>query len=233
MGNLKVHIVESSEKAAAKTEEIIRGEMKENRLKVLGLATGGTMIPVYKAWVQSDLSFEDVISFNLDEYVGLDAENEHSYAYFMKSHLFSHKPFKKTYIPDGQAEDLEAECANYEKLLEEHPVDVQLLGVGENGHIAFNEPGTPFNSTTHITNLTESTIEANSRFFDDPEMVPKKAVTMGIASIMNARKIILLAFGDKKRDALNKLYNGTVTEDCPVTILRQHPDVTIITDIEQ
>lgn len=162
---------------------------------------------------------------------GLDSENENSYAYFMNEHLFSQKKFKKSFIPNGVAEDLEEECVSYEKRLAEFPVDIQFLGIGENGHIAFNEPGTSFESVTHVAHLTESTLGANSRFFDNNEEVPTTALTMGIASVLGARKIILLAFGEHKRFALEKLLEGKVTTEYPVTALIGHEDVTIITDI--
>lgn len=223
--------VKTKEEAAKEAVAIIENELQNGNLKSFGLATGGTMEPVYKELLETDLDFSDVTAFNLDEYVGLTAEHPNSYAYYMKEHLFNQKEFKNTYIPNGSAEDLEAECDHYEKLLNAHPLDLQLLGIGENGHIAFNEPGTPFTSKTHITNLTQSTIDANSPYFENKDAVPTKALTMGISSIMKARKIILIAFGEKKREALEQLFKGAVTEECPVTVLQNHPDVTLITDL--
>ncbi|MFC4409589.1 glucosamine-6-phosphate deaminase [Chungangia koreensis] len=228
---MNVITVKTKEEAAKKAVEIIEDVLNRGDLKSFGLATGGTMEPVYKELSKTDLDFSHVTAFNLDEYVGLTAEHPNSYAYYMKEKLFNQKVFENTYIPNGSAEDLKAECNRYEQLLSDHPLDLQLLGVGENGHIAFNEPGTPFTSNTHVTNLTQSTIDANSPYFENKDAVPTKALTMGISSILRARKIILLAFGEKKREALNQLFKGTVTEECPVTILQNHPDVTVITDL--
>lgn len=224
--------VQSKEQAAVNVLSILEEEQLNNRLHALGLATGSTMFPIYEKLVSSHLSFEEVIAFNLDEYVGLSQEHPQSYAYFMQEQLFHRKPFKATYIPNGTAENLDAECARYEQLLQAHPIDIQFLGVGENGHIAFNEPGTSFGSVTHVADLTSSTIEVNSRFFDAIGEVPTTAMTMGIASILRARKIILLAFGERKRFALEKLLAGSVTTDYPITALLQHDDVTIMTDLE-
>ncbi len=210
---------------------IIGGMLEKNTLHVLGLATGGTMIPVYEKWVASSLDFSNVTTFNLDEYVGVAKENRNSYAYFMHEHLFDHKTFKEVNLLDGMADDLEAECARYEQLLNDKQLDLQLLGVGENGHIAFNEPGTSFDSTTHLAQLTEDTVTVNSRFFEEGELVPNTALTMGIQSIMNAKKIVLLAFGERKRAAIAKLKKGEVDPNWPITKLLHHQDVTIITDL--
>ena len=232
MENITLLTVKDQEQAAQQVFEIIKDQMDRGKLDVLGLATGSTMIPIYEKWVESELSFENVTTFNLDEYVGLDAENKNSYAYFMQEHLFSKKKFKQTFIPNGVAENLEDECAAYEKRLREYPLDIQLLGIGENGHIAFNEPGTSFDSVTHLTTLTESTLGVNSTFFDNDETIPRTALTMGIASVLAAKKIILIAFGERKRFALEKLLEGNVTVEYPVTALIGHPDVTVITDLE-
>lgn len=224
--------VENAEKGAEQAYRIVKDELEHGRLNVLGLATGSTMIPVYEKLTQSELDFSHVVTFNLDEYVGINADNPNSYAYFMNEHLFTKKDFKKTHIPNGMAEDLEAECAAYEKLLTTNPLDIQFLGVGENGHIAFNEPGTPADSVTHVTQLTDSTLGVNSQYFGDDERIPETAMTMGISSIMGAKKLILLAFGEKKRAALTKLLEGTVTADWPITELLKHEDLIVITDLE-
>ena len=142
--------------------------------------------------------------------------------------LFNVKPFKKSYIPDGKKG--EEACAEYNQILKEHPIDLQILGLGQNGHIGFNEPGTPFTTPTHKVQLTKSTIEANKRFFDCVEDVPTEAYSMGIDSIMQAKSIILLAYGEKKADAVAKMIQGEITEDLPASILQKHPDVTIIID---
>ncbi len=223
--------VANPEEGAQNLFQLLKKELESDRLHVLGLATGGTMIPVYEKWVESDLDFKNVVTFNLDEYVGIHADSPNSYAYFMNEHLFSKKTFRKIHLLNGMAADLEKECAQYEESLQQYPLDIQLLGVGENGHIAFNEPGTPFDSVTHVAKLTDSTLHVNSRFFDNDEEIPHTAVTMGIASIMQAKKIVLVAFGEKKRAALAKLLEGHVTAEWPITKLLQHKDLTVITDL--
>lgn len=198
--------------------------------KTLGLATGSTPIPFYEEIVASDLDFSDKVSINLDEYVGLAAENDQSYDFFMREHLFQHKPFQASYLPNGLADDLEAEVARYDALLEENPIDFQILGIGRNGHIGFNEPGTSFDQTTHVVDLTEDTIKANARFFDSDDQVPRQAISMGIASIMKSRTIVLLAFGEGKAQAIAKMVHRPVTEDLPASILQKHDQVIVIVD---
>lgn len=232
MKELQIMKVPSPEQGAERVYQIVKEELEQGRLQVIGLATGSTMIPVYEKWVESDLDFSKVISFNLDEYVGIPSTSPNGYAYFMNYHLFSKKPFKKTYIPNGMAANIEAECIAYEKLLNEHPLDIQLLGVGENGHIAFNEPGTPVESVTHVATLTDSTLGVNSQYFENDEKIPETALTMGIHSIMQAKKLILLAFGEKKRAAIEKLVEGKVDLQWPITHLLHHPDAIIITDLD-
>lgn len=232
MENLKLLKVESPEQGAEHVFRIIKEELESGRLNVLGLATGSTMVPVYKKWVASDLDFSNITTFNLDEYVGLTATNPNSYAYFMNEHLFNKKRFKETHVPNGMAADLDKECADYEALLKEHPLDIQLLGTGENGHIAFNEPGTSFDSVTHVAQLTESTLGVNSQYFDNDEKIPETAISMGISSIMGAKKLILLAFGEKKRSAIEKLLEGNTSTQWTITALLEHPDVTVITDLD-
>ena len=178
----------------------------------------------------SDLDFTDMTSINLDEYVGLAPDNVQSYHYFMQEHLFKFKPFKASYVPDGLAKDVQAECARYNQLIKDNPIDLQVLGIGQNGHIAFNEPGTPFDSVTHEVDLTESTIQANSRFFDSIDEVPKSAICMGIADIMAAKEIVLLAKVESKAKAIKAMVEGPVTTDVPASILQKHPHVTVIAD---
>ncbi|EGQ26992.1 glucosamine-6-phosphate deaminase [Sporosarcina sp. FSL W7-1283] len=232
MENLKWITVKSPEEGAKEVYKIIEEELRNNRLNVLGLATGSTMIPVYQEWTNSNLDFSQVTAFNLDEYVGIDANNPNSYAYFMKQHLFNKKPFKETHIPNGMAEDLDKECQNYEQQLNANPLDIQLLGVGENGHIAFNEPGTSPDSVTHVATLTDSTLGVNSQYFENDEKIPNTALTMGISSIMKSKKLIMVAFGEKKRAAMEKLKQGEVTPDWPITKLLRHEDVVVITDLQ-
>lgn len=232
MHNLTLVKVKSPEQGAEHLFQFVKDELQLDQLHVIGLATGSTMIPVYQKWTESNLDFSKVIAFNLDEYVGLASSNPNSYAYFMQHHLFSKKPFKETYIPNGLAEDVDKECEQYEALLQKYPLDLQLLGVGENGHIAFNEPGTSFDSLTHVATLTESTLGVNSQYFENDEKIPETAFTMGITSITRAKKIVLLAFGEKKRAAIEKLLAGEVTTEWPITKLLMHPHVTVITDLD-
>lgn len=198
--------------------------------QTLGLATGSSPTALYQKIVESDLDFSKLYSVNLDEYVGLAPDHEQSYHAFMQEHFFNAKPFKESFLPDGMAEDLEQAAKDYDDILSQHVTDLQILGIGSNGHIGFNEPGTSFDSQTHVVDLTDSTIEANSRFFTSRDQVPTKAISMGIASIMAAKKIILFAYGDKKADAIFKMVNGPVTEEVPASVLQHHSDVTLILD---
>lgn len=206
----------------------------------LGLATGGTMTEVYKYLVEllekNQLDVSHVETFNLDEYVGLKAEHPQSYHYYMNEVLFNQYPnFNKEniHIPNGYSSQLEDEAERYNQLLNDRgPVDIQILGIGENGHIGFNEPGTDLHSETHIVDLTESTIRANSRYFESESDVPQQAVSMGLASILKAKRTILLAFGEKKKEAIHQLMNNQVTKDIPSTILHAHPNVEVYVDDE-
>lgn len=204
---------------------------------VLGLATGSTPEGLYKRLIekykQGDVSFKNVKSFNLDEYVGLDKNDPNSYYFFMKTKLFDHVDISmdNVRVPNGTADDLLQECQEHENAIRvAGGIDVQLLGIGANGHIGFNEPGTPFTSRTHVVDLEESTIKANSRFFNSIEEVPTQAISMGIETIMNSKEILLLVSGESKAEALAKLLNGEVTEEVPASVLKNHPKVTIIAD---
>ena len=204
---------------------------------VLGLATGSTPIGAYKQLVewhkQGDLSFAGVRSVNLDEYVGLAPTHDQSYRYFMQSNLFDHVDIlpENTNVPNGLAGDAAAESARYEQVVRELGyADLQLLGLGRNGHIGFNEPCAEFPVATHLVDLTQSTIEANARFFASADDVPKQALTMGIGTIMHARSILVVASGADKADAVRKTVQGPVTPDVPASILQLHPNVTIIGD---
>ena len=225
---MKINIVKDS-KAAGQAGYKLFKEQLDNGSHVFGLATGSTPITTYDAITASELDFSDCISINLDEYAGLPGTHEQSYRYFMNQRLFSKKPFKESFVPDGMNE-ADAEIKRYEKIIEEHPVDFQILGLGRNGHIGFNEPGTAFDSRTHKVALTESTIASNARFFDNEDDVPKFAYSMGIGTIMDAKAILLEAYGENKADAVQKMIEGPVTEDLPASILQQHPNVTIILD---
>lgn len=221
--------VANAEEGGKKAFELIKEGMN-NGAKVLGLATGSTPETLYKEMTASDVDFTEMTSVNLDEYVGLGGEDEQSYRYFMNKHLFDKKPFKETFVPNGKAEDLDAASAEYEKIIDAHPVDIQILGIGQNGHIGFNEPGTPLDSLTHVVELTESTINANKRYFDKVEDVPTRAVSMGIGSIMKGKKMILMAYGEEKAEAIKGMIDGPVTTDMPASALQNHQDVVVIID---
>ncbi|HBI2106622.1 TPA: glucosamine-6-phosphate deaminase [Enterococcus faecalis] len=221
--------VANAEEGGKKAFELIKEGMN-NGAKVLGLATGSTPETLYKEMTASDVDFTEMTSVNLDEYVRLGGEDEQSYRYFMNKHLFDKKPFKETFVPNGKAEDLDAASAEYEKIIDAHPVDIQILGIGQNGHIGFNEPGTPLDSLTHVVELTESTINANKRYFDKVEDVPTRAVSMGIGSIMKGKKMILMAYGEAKAEAIKGMIDGPVTTDMPASALQNHQDVVVIID---
>mgnify|MGYP003362573118 FL=1 len=222
--------VKDSAEGAQQAFQIYKDILSHGQAKVLGLATGSTPIALYNQLVESDLDFSNIVSVNLDEYLGLSGNDSQSYRYFMNQHLFNKKPFKHSYVPDGLRADHNAAAKEYDDIITDHPIDLQLLGIGRNGHIGFNEPGTSFESSTHVVNLTQSTIDANARFFDNESDVPTQAISMGIASVMSAKKILLLAFGADKADAIAATVNGPVTEDVPASILQNHEDVTIIID---
>jgi len=204
----------------------------------LGLATGGTPMGIYANLIadhqKKGTSYREVTSFNLDEYVGLSADNPNSYRYYMNDNFFNHIDIQKqnTYVPRGTADDVLKECKSYEKLLAEHNgIDLQILGIGANGHIGFNEPGTPFDTETHVVQLAASTRQANARYFNSLEEVPTKALTMGIATIMKSKEILLLVSGEQKKDALKILLTeDTIDERFPASVLKNHPYVTIIAD---
>ena len=205
---------------------------------VLGLATGSTPVGMYKQLIEwykkGDLDFAKVTSVNLDEYKGLSGDNDQSYRYFMNTNLFDHVNIDKTktYVPNGLEEDSEKACADYNAIIRSvGGVDMQLLGIGGNGHIGFNEPGTPFTEETHIVELTEKTRSDNARFFDnDINQVPTHAITMGIATIMKAKKILLVASGANKADAVAAMVNGPVDPACPASVLQNHADVVVVVD---
>ena len=206
---------------------------------VLGLATGSTPIGLYKQLVEwfrkGDLDFSEVMTVNLDEYKGLSRENDQSYYYFMHQNLFDHVniPVENTHLPNGMEPDSEKECRRYTELIQSlGGVDLQLLGIGHNGHIGFNEPANSFARETHCVNLTESTIDANKRFFESENDVPRQAYTMGIKTIMQARKVLVVANGLAKAKAVKAVVSGPVTPECPGSILQMHPDCILVADEE-
>ncbi len=219
-----------------KAYEIMRGILV-NKNAVLGLATGSTPIGLYREMIadyeKGNVSYKDMISVNLDEYVGLPVTHPESYRAFMNRNLFDHIDIDKTntHVPDGLAKDLQKAADGYTAFVAAHPIDVQLLGIGGNGHIGFNEPGTPFDSHTHVVELKQNTRRDNARFFDnDINKVPTHAVTMGLKDIMSAKTVILLASGASKAPAIRDMVNGAVSENCPASILQTHPNVYVVVD---
>jgi len=233
---MKIIIAENYNHMSEIAARLISKVIIEKPCATLGLATGTSPIGTYRLLIDNYekgiLSFDKINTVNLDEYVGLDFDNEQSYHYFMNDNLFSHVniPKENVHIPNGLGNDLKGNCKDYDEILKKYPRDLQLLGLGGNGHIGFNEPGTPFKSFTHIVDLTERTIKDNSRLFSDPKDVPKQAITMGIMEICRAKKIILLASGKSKADAVYAMVSGDVTENCPASVLQLHNDATLIID---
>ena len=222
-----------SKRAAKEISKVINN--KEH--SILGLATGSSPIGLYEELIklneEKKVDFSKVTTINLDEYIGISNNHPQSYRYFMNNTLFNHINIDKnnTYVPNGNAEDMKAECIGYDKNIRDlGGIDVQLLGIGGNGHIAFNEPDEELVLGTHVTGLTESTIKANSRFFDSIDEVPKKAITMGLGEIMKAKSIILIASGEGKAETIAKLFSGKITTKSPATLLAVHNDVTVIID---
>ena len=220
-----------------KAANIISAQVIMKPNAVLGLATGSTPVGAYEQLVEwynkGDIDFSQVTSVNLDEYKGLSGDNDQSYRYFMNKNLFDHVNIDKnrTYVPNGLEEDSDKACADYNEIIRSvGGIDIQLLGIGGNGHIGFNEPGEAFEKETHCVDLTESTIKANARFFESMDEVPKQAYTMGIKSIMAAKKILLVATGSAKADALYKSLYGPITPNVPASILQLHQDVTVVAD---
>ena len=233
---MNVIIAKSYDEMSKKAFEIMKATVEGKKNATLGLATGSTPIGLYEEMIADHkacgTSYAEVSTFNLDEYVGLDYSSDQSYVYFMREHLFDHIDIKleNTNIENGKAADPAAECARYNALLAENTVDLQILGIGSNGHIAFNEPGTPFDSVTHVVDLTETTIKDNSRLFNSIDEVPKQAFTMGLSNIMTAKKIVVLANGANKAKAVYGMVHGEITEDIPASILQNHSDCTLICD---
>lgn len=233
---MKVIITKNYEDLSERAAEIMLGIVKQNPKAILGLATGTTPLGLYAKMISDHMEngtdYSQIRTVNLDEYKGLPKTHEQSYAYFMRKNLFEGLGMapEQTDIENGTAKDERTECARYDALLEQLPRDIQLLGLGSNGHIAFNEPGTPFGSGTHVVTLAESTVKDNARLFEDISEVPRKAYTMGIKQIMQAKKILILASGSNKADAVYKMVRGEVTEQVPASVLQLHPDCTLVAD---
>lgn len=226
--------VENYEQLSEKAAKIIADVVVSKPDCVIGLATGSSPVGTYKKLIEwnkeGKVDFSKVMSINLDEYEGLDGEHDQSYRYFMNDNLFNHINIDKanTFVPNGKAADIDAECKAYDARINEVGIDIQLLGIGVDGHIGFNEPDEFFTKETHKVVLDESTIVANARFFESIDDVPKTAITMGMGGIMSAKKVLLVANGQNKKDILEKAFFGPITPKVPASILQLHTDVTVI-----
>ncbi|QRG66508.1 glucosamine-6-phosphate deaminase [Brevibacillus choshinensis] len=236
---MKLVITKDYDDLSKQAARLIADEVKQRPDTVLGLATGGTPVGMYRELIaihqKEGVDFSQASSFNLDEYVGLSGQHPQSYRAYMDENLFDHinLPREKTNVPHGDAADLGAECKRYEQAIAAAGgIDIQVLGIGNNGHIGFNEPGSAKDTTTRVVQLTSSTIEANARYFDTIEEVPTQAISMGIRTILSAKKIVLLASGKAKAEAVQHMLEGEMTSDVPASLLQQHPDVTVIVDVE-
>lgn len=236
---MEIRIFDHAQDAAVAAADIIADVMKSRKKTVLGLATGSTPVPMYQELARrcdaKELDFSNVYTYNLDEYIGLDGTHDQSYRYFMDKNLFDHINIDKahTHVPCGTGADHSADAKHYDEMIEaEGGIDVQVLGIGNNGHIGFNEPSGVFYKGTHVVDLTDSTIDANKRFFEHREDVPKQAITLGMGGIMSARKVIMLAFGKGKADAVRAMVNGEIDPKCPASILQLHRNVTVLLDRE-
>ena len=232
---MKIVTFETYEEMSSYAADMYEELLKDKPDSILGLATGSTPVGLYKELVRryeaGKISFKNCTTYNLDEYCGISPENEQSYKFFMNDNLFDHTDFMKENLHIPNAYDgnfTEAGRAYDEEIEKKGGIDLQLLGIGLNGHIGFNEPDDHFTKETHVVDLTESTIEANSRFFDDINDVPRKAFTMGMYSIMNAKKILMVINGSKKYDIFKKATEGEITPLCPASLLQLHPDVTVL-----
>jgi glucosamine-6-phosphate deaminase len=232
---LKIRVFESEHDAGLYAAALAERVVHETECPVLGLATGRTVLPFYQALVRLEhcgLDLSRCITINLDEYVGLEARHPQSYHQFMRENLFDDIGIEpeNTYIPNGAAINLDVECARYDEILSRHPIDFQLLGIGVNGHVGFNEPNHLLQSKTHVVHLTPETIAHNAKFFQSLDEVPKSAITMGVQAILQAKQIVLMAFGEEKADIVARAIQGEVRTDIPASILQLHRDVTIVLD---
>lgn len=233
--NIRLHIEKDYESISKVAADIIAEQIVKKPHSVLGLATGSTPIGTYqhliKKYKDSKIDFKDVITFNLDEYYNLPKTNNQSYDYFMRNNLFNHINIQEQncHIPNGMAQDIQKECIEYDKsIMNSNEIDLQVLGIGDNGHIAFNEPSTLFEPNTHKVELTKETIESNSRFFKSLDEVPTHAITTGIKNIMMSKRVILLANGKNKSEAIRKMLFGNIDPQVPASVLQLHPNVDII-----
>ena len=236
---MRIYIGKDYEEMSRIAANVLSAQVTMKPDCVLGLATGSTPIGTYKVLIdrcaKGDLDFSQFKSINLDEYVGLSGEHDQSYRYFMNHNLFDHINIDKanTNVPNGLAEDLDAECERYNGIINTlGPIDVQVLGMGHNGHIGFNEPSDVFELETHKVELAQTTIDANARFFANADEVPRQALTMGIKTIMQAKKVLVVANGKGKAEIVKKAFTGPVTPQVPASILQMHPDVVVVLDEE-
>ncbi|MBP0724706.1 glucosamine-6-phosphate deaminase [Bacillus sp. RG28] len=229
---MKVIEVKNAEELSMVAYEKIVDKINSKEEVTLGLATGGSPLGIYELFRINKPNTAHVTTVNLDEYVGLNENDQTSYHSYMKKQLFNHLSFKANYLPNGNTTNLNEACKAYEEIIRKNPVDLQLLGLGENGHIGFNEPGTSFTSSTHIVELTKSTRNANKIYFENEKDVPTYAVTMGIGSILKAKEIVIIAYGLKKAAAVKEMLIGQVSDGCPATALQNHPNVTVVVDEE-
>ena len=234
---MKIYVADDYKGMSRKAANIVSAHVILKPNSVLGLATGSTPVGMYQQLIdwynKGDLDFSQVRTVNLDEYVGLAPTHDQSYRYFMQTNLFDHVNIDpaSTNVPNGMAADPEAECLRYNQVIRDMGgIDIQVLGMGHNGHIGFNEPGHAFELETHVANLTESTIEANARYFASREEVPRRAITMGIKSIMQARQILVVVSGESKADIVKAAFTGPVVPEVPASILQMHPDVVLVGD---
>ena len=234
---MKVIVVENYDMMSKEAAKLVEEKVLANNEAVLGLATGSTPLGLYENLIDGfktrGISYKNVKTINLDEYLGLGKEHPQSYHAFMIDNFFSQIDIapENTYIPSGKASSMEAECKRYDEIIDSvGPINLQILGIGTNGHIGFNEPGTSVNSTTHVVELTPSTIESNGRYFDSPDEVPTHAITVGIQTIMKNEEIILLASGKNKAEAIKAILEGNVDEQIPASCLWNHDKVTLIVD---
>jgi len=233
---MKIIVTENYNDMSVEAAKLFSEVLKANPSCVLGLATGETPVGMYNCLIEEykngAIDFSKVRSVNLDEYYPISPDNDQSYRYFMNNKLFNHVNInlENTNVPNGEAENVDKACADYEALIDSMGgIDIQVLGIGRNGHIGFNEPDAELIPYTHLTKLTDSTIEANARFFESESDVPKHALTMGIKSVFKARKIVVLASGKGKAEAIKAML-GNISTSCPASLLCLHPDVTLICD---
>lgn len=234
---MNVHVYDEPKLASRAAATLFAAQLLKKPTSVFGFATGSTPVETYRylaKWHKKGLlDFSGTISFNLDEYVGLGAQDDASYAAFMRENLFEAINLKASYLPDGQASDLRQECARYDAAIQSFGgVDMQFLGIGHNGHIGFNEPADAFVYHTQVVDLTEDTINANARFFPTMDEVPRQAISMGIGAIMQAKSIVFVALGENKADVVREMIYGDITPRLPASILRTHPDTVVLLDRE-